>query len=210
MFVRNHMLPLDKLTGVRLDETLDKALIKLKDGDFMSLPVVEDGYFKGILMRESIYRMFFECEYTDREKYLQDKTVKEVYKEIAEKIDDYDRIDKASYLLKELRTPFLPVYDISNKFVGILTHFAIFNAFTEVFGMNKGSRIVVNTTDMSGQLAKLTEILRKEDAHILNFAVLDAKMMGIKRIVLRVDTKDLEGLVKKIEKSGFKVGEVEK
>lgn len=210
MFVRNYMLPVERLTTVSLDESLKDALIKLKDGDFMSIPVVDNGVFQGILMKEAIYRVFFEGEYGNTDKYLEDTKVKSIYREANNHISDSDRIDKASYVLKELRTPFLPVFNIHDEFVGILTHFAIFSAYTEIFGMNKGSRIVVNTTDMPGQMAKLTELLRKEGADILNFAMVDPKIMGVRRVALRVETDHFEDLIKKIEKAGFKVGEIEK
>lgn len=210
MFVRNYMLPLNKLTTVRLDESLKDALNKLEDGDFMSIPVVDEGIFYGILMKEAIYRVFFDGDFTDKDRYLENTRVESIYRKANSSINDFDKIDRASYVLKELRTPFLPVFDLHKNFVGILTHFAIFSAYTEIFGMNKGNRIVINTTDMPGQMAKLTELLRREEANILNFALVDPNIMGVRKVVLRVETDDFEDLLKKIEKSGFKVGEVEK
>lgn len=54
MYVRNHMLPKDKLTTLELGEDIGSALEKINQGDFMSLPVLEGEQFKGYLMKEAI------------------------------------------------------------------------------------------------------------------------------------------------------------
>ena len=208
MYVRNHMLKKDKLTTVSLDESIGNVLKKIAVGDFLSLPVVEEDKFHGFIMKETIYRHYFELDGKDKDEYLSNTTVKEIYKFQYKSIHDGDKIDKASYLLKELRTPFLPVLDSKGKFVGILTHFSIFNAFSDVFGIDKGTRIVVTMFDLPGQIARLTEIIRKEDINIINLAVVDAKVMDIMRVVLRVDTEDSDELIEKIQLAGFKIGEV--
>lgn len=207
MFVRNHMLRKDKLTTVSLGENIGSVLEKIEEGDFLSLPVVQDEEFKGFIMKEAIYRNYFELNKTDRDDYLANTTVSEIYNEKFKSICESDKIDKASYLLKELRTPFLPVFDSNNKFVGILTHFSIFNAFSEIFGIDKGTRIVVNMFDLPGQLSRLTEVIRKTGINIINLAIVDAKVLDITRVILRVDTEDVTELIEKIQAAGFKIGE---
>lgn len=209
MFVRNHMLEREKLTTVSLKESIGSVLEKIAEGDFLSLPVVEDDEFKGFIMKETIYRNYFELDGKDKDKYLSDTKVEEIYNGEYKSIFEGDRIDEASYLLKGLRTPFLPVFDNNKKFLGILTHFAIFNAFSEIFGIDKGTRIVVNMFDLPGQLARLTEVIRKENINIINFATVDAKVLDIFRVILRVDTNNVDELVEKIQLAGFKIGEVE-
>lgn len=210
MYVRNHMLSKDKLVTVQLRENVKSALDKIIEGDFLSLPILDGDEFKGIIMKEAIYRTYFEGNYEDKEQFLLNTTVEELYNDEYKSIKEYELIENASYLLKELRTPFLPVFDKRGNFVGILTHFAIFNAFAEIFGFDKGTRIVVYMFDIPGQLAKLTEVLKKEDINILNFAVMDAKVLGVYKVILRVDTENVDGLINKIEKAGFKVGDIVK
>ena len=208
MFVRNHMLRKEKLTTVSLNESIGSVLKKIAVGDFLSLPVVEGDKFQGFIMKETIYRQYFETDTKDKEGYLSNTKVEEVYIKEYKSICESDKIESASYLLKELRTPFLPVFDSQDNFVGILTHFSIFNAFSEVFGVGSGTRIIVNMFDLPGQIARLTDIIRKEDTNIVNLAIVDAKVMDIMKVVLRVDTKDPDGLVEKIQLAGFKIGEV--
>ena len=208
MFVRNHMLKKEKLTTVSLNENIGSVLEKIAERDFLSLPVVEGDTFHGIIMKETIYRHFFEQDCKDKSEYLLKTKVEDIYRKEYQSICESDKIEKASYLLQGLRTPFLPVFNTQNKFVGILTHFSIFNAFSEVFGVDNGTRIIVNMFDLPGQIARLTEVIRKEDANIINLAVVDAKVMDIMKVVLRVDTEDPDGLVEKIQLAGFKIGEV--
>ncbi len=203
------MLPKDELTILELEESLGSALNKINNGDFLSLPVMDGNEFKGILMKEAIYRSYMELGKSDRDEYLNNTTVKEIYNNKFESTSADERIEKASYLLKEVRTPFLPVFN-ENKFVGILTHFAIFKAFAEIFGIDNGTRIVVNMFDLPGQLARLTDVIRKENINIINFAIMDPKVLDLIQVILRVDTDDVDRLIEKIQSAGFKIGEIAK
>ena len=206
MYVKNHILTKDKLTVVYLDEDMRSALKKIDEGDFLSLPVFDRNNFKGILMKEAIYRYYYDSDFCgNKSKFLDDVKVKDIYSINFKSIRENEPIEDASYLLNELRTPFLPVFDARNNFVGILTHKAIFDAFSEMFGLGEGTRITVNLLDVPGQLAKLTEIIRKENVNILNIAVMDAKIMDVYKVVIRINTKDVENIIEKIEKSGVKI-----
>lgn len=209
MYVRNHMLERENLTTVDVEESIGSVLKKINDGNFLSLPVMDNNRFKGIIMKGAIYRHFFDMiDVNDKESFLNDVKAKDLYTTNFESIDENERIETASYLLKKLSTPFLAVMDADGVFVGILTHVAIFNAFSEIFGLTKGNRIVVNLFDVPGQLARLTNVLRKEKVNIINFTIVDTKVLDIMRVVLRVETDDLDGLVNKIQAEGFKIGEI--
>lgn len=210
MYIRNHMLEKEKLTTVELGESIGSALEKIIQGDFLSLPVMEGSEFKGIIMKEAIYRQYFEIEKTDKDEYLSNTIVGDIYTDRYESISADERIDKASYLLREFRTPFLAVFNSKNKFVGILTHFSIFNAFSDIFGIDKGTRIVVNMFDLPGQIARLTDVIRKENSNIINLAIMDPKVLDLIQVILRVETDEVDKLVEKIQYAGFKIGEVTK
>lgn len=210
MYVKNHMLKNEQLTTVDLEESIESALEKITNGDFLSLPVVSNGELKGLIMKEAIYRCYFEEDNNNKDEFLSLKKVKDIYSDYFETIEDGERIENAAYLLKKLSIPFLAVVDSNNKFKGILTHFAIFNAFSDLLGLNTGSRIVINMFDVPGQLARLTDLLKKENANIINIAIVDAKILDIVRVILRVETNDLNDLMNKIQKAGFKIGEFNK
>jgi len=204
------MLPKEKLTVVYVEESIGSALEKINKGDFLSLPVFDGETFKGILMKEAIYRHYFETGCMDKNQFMNEVKVKDLYIDEFKSILENELIENASYLLNEFRTPFLPVFSTSEKFIGILTHTAIFNAFSEIFGFGKGTRIMVNLFDIPGQISKLTEVIRKENVNIVNLAVMDAKVLDVYKVVIRVDTDDVEGLVDKIVKAGFKVAGIVK
>lgn len=210
MYVKNHMLPKNKLTVVYVDESIGNALEKINKGDFLSLPVFEGKEFRGILMKEAIFRYYFESDYIGKDDFLNRVKVSDLYTEVYKSILETELIENASYLLKEVRTPFLPVFNGIGEFTGILTHVAIFDAFSEIFGLGKGTRILVNLFDIPGQLAKLTEIIRKEDVNIANIAVMDAKVLDVYKVVIRVDSGDVDALIDKINKAGFKIASVER
>ncbi|HZK33514.1 MAG TPA: CBS domain-containing protein [Tissierellaceae bacterium] len=210
MYIRSHMLPKEKLTTVQLDDNLKSVLEKIDSDNFLSLPVFDKEKFKGIIMKETIYRTYFENSENDKESYLNNTKVKEIYNEEYKSISGDEGIEKASYLLKELGTPFLPVFDDQNRFMGILTHHAIFKAFTEAFGLDKGTRIVVNMFNLPGQIARLTEVIRKEDINIMNLTTVDPEVLDLMQVIIRIDigSKKLDRLIEKMQLAGFKIGEI--
>ncbi len=207
MYVRNHMIKASMLTVVTPEDSLRNALEKINSGDFLSIPVVKDGQIYGILMKEAIYREYFQKDYQNKDEFLDNNNVDSVCNKDFETIKSYERIDQASHLLNSARTPFLAAVDRDGNFEGILTHSSIFNAFSDVFGLDSGERIVVHMFDIPGQLARLTDLLRKEKINIINLTQLDAKVMGIVRVILRLDVENPDDIMEKIQQAGFKIGE---
>jgi acetoin utilization protein AcuB len=114
-------------------------------------------------------------------------------------------IENAAYILKELKTPFLVVKNSEGKFVGIVTHKAIFDAYSNVLGLNAGHRIVLNMFDLPGQLAKLTAIIKENNGNITNLALEDAKVMNVQRVIIKVRSNNITKLIEAIKLAGFKV-----
>lgn len=208
-----YMLGKEKLTTLDLEESVESALEKIEKGNFLSLPVLDNDEFKGYLMKESIYRNYFDYKCNSKDEYLKNVRVKDIYIDSYKAIGTEDLVEEASYLLKEFRTPFLPVFDKNDKFVGILTHTVIFDVFSQVIGLGQGTRLIVDLYDIPGQAATLTDIIRKQKINIINFAALDTKVLDVYKVILRVETKDdkeLNRLVEKIESEGFKVSKIDK
>lgn len=209
MFVKNHMLKKEQLTTVDLEASIESTIKKMTSGNFLSLPVVSNGELKGLIMKEAIYRGYIEEGKNNVHDYMTLTKVKDIYNNKVETIQDTDVIENAAYLLSELSIPFLAVLNSNSEFVGILTHYAIFNAFSDILGNNKGSRIVVNMLDIPGQLAKLTELCKEENINIINIAIIDAKVKNYVKVILRVETEYIDDLTIKIKDAGFIIGEVE-
>ena len=199
MFVKNHMLNKELLTIVELDESIESALKKMAQGNFLSLPVINDGNLMGLIMKETIYRGYVEAGYENFQEYITQKKVKELYNSKIHII-----LENASHILGQLRIPFLAVLDSKNQFTGILTHRAIFDAFTDILGANKGSRIVVDMPDIPGQIAKLTTLITEENINIESIVMIDLKRVEkYVRVALKIETDKLDDIINKIKAAGF-------
>jgi len=205
MYIQDHMLKKEKLTSLTTQDSLKKALTVLREGDFLSLPVFENDIFKGLLFKETIYRKYFEGDYNSKEAFLNDTIVNDVIKKEYDSINMSEPIENAAYILKELKTPFLVVKNSEGKFVGIVTHKAIFDAYSNVLGLNAGHRIVLNMFDLPGQLAKLTAIIKENSGNITNLALEDAKVMNVQRVIIKVKSNNITKLIEAIKLAGFKV-----
>lgn len=208
MLVKNHMLIKDELTTVDLEESIENTLKKMAQESFLSLPVVNKGDLAGLIMKETIYRGYVEEGYDNFQDFITHRKVKDIYTNKVHMIHETDEIENASHLLGELRIPFLAVLDSNNKFAGILTHRAIFNTFSEILGINKGSsKLVIDMLDIPGELAKLTKLIEEENVNIVNIAMIDSEIENHVRIVLKLDTENLGGLSNKIKNEGFIIKE---
>ncbi|NLL81001.1 MAG: ACT domain-containing protein [Tissierellia bacterium] len=205
MYVKNYMLKKEDVFIADLEDSLESALKEMGQNDFLSLPAFSDGVLKGHIMKETIYRGFIEEDYQNFHEYLQSKKVKDIYDGKIHMIYEDDEIEKASYLLSKIRIPFLAVINSNNDFAGILTHRAIFDAFSSVIGLEKGYKIVVDMLNKPGQLAKFTELLTKENANILNITIIGHTDDGRQRNIIRIETEDIDDLLKKIADVGFRI-----
>lgn len=207
MYVKNYIIPKDRLTTVAPDESIESAIEKFVEGSFLSLPVVDGGKLVGILHKETIFRTYYDWSCTDKDKFAS-KLVSDFNEQRYEKISINANIEEASYALGNLSIPFLAVFDENDSFVGILTHKAIFDAFSEVFGINKGKRVVVHIFDIPGQISRLADVIRSKDINIISMVVVDAKAMGLLKVIFRLSIDDSKEITKTLSDAGFRVGEM--
>lgn len=205
MFVKNHILEKEFLTLLQMDDTIDLAIQKMDSGKFLSLPVVDGDKFVGYVMKENIYEAYFNQQNIDKENFLQKKVSDFLIKDV-KSLDPDDGIDKASYAIEKLNIPFLPVINKDGLFLGILTHAAIFKAFSSLFHLGQGKQMIIYIFNIPGQLSRLLNVFRREDVNINSMVVMDAKVMGILKVIVRADTDNLQDLIEKVEKEGFKTG----
>lgn len=207
MFVKNHMIEKEMLTLVELEDSLETALKKMASDNFLSLPVVHNGELRGKLMKEKIYWGYVEEDSDSFSEFTITKKVSDLYDDKIQFVYEDDEIEKASFLLGRIKMPFLTVINSDNEFVGILTHAAIFNAFSRVIGLDKGHKIVVDMEDEPGHLARFTELLKNENVNIINISIVGRTEDNYLRNVIRVETEDVDDLVDKIKSIGFRVND---
>jgi len=142
MFVRNAMVNSENLITVQVTDSLAVALDKIESNNFLSLPVLDGSKFYGVIFKERIYREFFNCEGVTKEDYLSNRQVKEMASVDIPFVYQDQLIEEVAHMLREYRIPFVPVLnnDEEKKFVGIITHYVIFDNFMNIFGTKKGYR----------------------------------------------------------------------
>ena len=210
MLVKNHILPKNLLTLLSVEDTVKTALDKMEEGDFLSLPVVEGDKFVGYIMKAEIYEKFYHERDCNREEF-EKQSIEKFVETGIKALDPNDGIDEASIAIEKLNIPFLPAIDADGNFLGILTHASIFKAFSDLFNLGKGRQLVVYIFNIPGQLSRLLNVFRKEGINVPSMVVMDAKVMGILKVQCRVEVASNEGfeeLISKVEKEGFKTGEL--
>lgn len=205
MFVKNLMLPREKLVTISPKDTINKALELIKENNFLSIPVCEKDKFYGSIAKDRIYAFYFE-KGLDKEDFLSDFTVENVMRIDVSTIHPLEQMEKAAHFLEVKNVPFVAVVDEYNSFKGIITHHAIFHEFTELFGLNKGRRLAIIAYDIPGQVSKLSRIISESGGDIISFVVVDPKSVtDVKEIVIRVRTENFQEILDKVKDAGFKI-----
>lgn len=206
MLIKPIILPANKLITLSTKDTAQKAIQIIEENGFLSLPVVEEKKFVGFLSKQFIYDEFFKSGETDYNKFFQ-KTVAEFITTPLEAVNGNTPVEKAAEIFFKSKIRFLPVVDNNNDFIGILTQKALFDIVIKVFGLND-AKLVILTSDFSGIIAKISEIIYKHGANITNIVQMDTGLMDVKEISIRIECDNLDKLVEKLKNNGIKIREV--
>ncbi len=203
MLIKNILMPRKKLSVISAEDTLMHALQLLEQHDYLSLPVLQGNEFLGVLSRKYIFEVFFKTEESDRNAYLQRK-VKELIKTKLPVVTEDTLIEQAAFILSTEKIQFLPVVNEQNEFVGIVTHKAIFSSFAKLFGLGD-TRIVIETYDVKGRLAKMAEAISKAGGNISSIVQMATEVMDICELVVRIDADQPKKVVEKLKEAGFTI-----
>lgn len=203
MLIRPIILPINKLITLSTKDTAENAIRTIEENGFLSLPVLDEKKFVGFLSKQFIYDEFFKSGETDYNKFFQ-KTVGEFITTPLEVVKDSTPVEKAAEIFFKSKVRFLPVVDNDDKFLGILTQKALFDVIIKVFGL-QDAKLVILSSDFSGVIAKISEIIHKHGANITNIVQMDTGLMEIKEILIRLNCDNLEKLVEKLKNNGIKV-----
>ncbi len=205
MLIRSIIMPANKLITLSTKDTAQKAIQTIEENGFLSLPVFEDKKFVGFLSKQFVYDEFFKSGETDYNKFFQ-KPVAEFITTPLEAVKDSIPVEEAAEIFFKSKVRFLPVVDSDDRFLGILTQKVLFDVIINVFGL-KDAKLVILSSDFSGVIAKISEIIYKNGANITNIVQMDTGVMEIKEISIRLEGDDLEKVVEKLKNNGIKVRE---
>lgn len=211
MLVKNRMST--QLLTVKEDTPVLEATELMRKNGVRRLPVVKGENVVGIVTEDDLLRVspstatslsVFEVNYLLSKLTVKDAMTKEVIL-----VDPDATLEEAALIMREKNVGALPVVK-DGKLVGIITESNIFDAFIELMGLKEtGARVTIATEDRIGVLAEVTEIIKSFGVNIISMAAmhrpddLPERVKG--EVVLRLDTKSPEQLLKEIEKRGYKV-----
>lgn len=205
MFIKNIMLQKDHLTIVNPKESVSEALKLMEGNGFLSIPVVDGNKFLGVISKGQIYEYYFENA-IESKSLLSEILVENIMVTNVPVVSPDGKIEEAAHFLATKNTFFLVVIDEKGNMKGIVTHNAIFQQFSELFGENNGHGISIIAYDIPGQISKLSKIICENNAHIISFVVVDLKSITkVKEIILRIHTEDIALVIRKLKEAGFKV-----
>ncbi len=205
MYVRNRMT-VNPIT-VSPDTMIATALELMREKSINRIPVVKDEKLVGIITERKLMEVspssatslsIFEIN------YLLSKTkVEQVMTKKVVTVAPDDLLEVAALKMRDNRVGGLPVVE-NGKVVGIITESNIFDAFIEIMGFReRGSRIsILIQEDRPGVLAELAQTVATCDINITHLAIYHGE------IVLRVDTRESDELLKRLKEKGFRITSV--
>lgn len=210
MYVRNYMTK-DVVT-VEYDATISETLTVMNETDIHRIPVMKDGKLIGIITDGNIQKAspskatslsMYEINYLLSQTTVQDYMTKNVVTCEADIL-----LEEAVEIMKASKVSCLPVME-DGKLCGIITETDMFEAFTDLLGFNEkgSSRITVDIReDKLGVLARLTSLTKASGVNIINVAVF--REQTPLQVVIRVNTLEIDGLLKALADDDFKVSHV--
>lgn len=205
MYVRNRMT-INPIT-VTPDTTIATALEIMREKNINRIPVVKDGKLVGIITERKLMEVspssatslsIFEINYL-----LAKTKVEQVMTKKVVTVAPDDLLEIAALKMRDNKVGGLPVVE-NGKVVGIITESNIFDAFIEIMGFReRGSRIsILIQEDRPGILAELAQTVADCHINITHLAIYHGE------IVLRVDTRQPDELIERLQAKGFRITSV--
>jgi acetoin utilization protein AcuB len=206
MFVRNHILPTSQIVSLTENQTLGEALEIMLNKGHDALPVLRDQFVVGVLSKQHIYKTFFLKDYPSKNEYLNSTFVREEMKIDFRTIRENEILEDALFTMSKMRMQFLTVLDAKGRFAGLLTKQNLLQTFANSLGMGKrGTRVELVLDDIEGRLASLTRLIAKVKINIISIIMVDPSVMELRKVVLRLDTKEKDSIVETLDRAGFRV-----
>lgn len=191
------------------DTTIADAMIVMREKNIRRMPVVKNGKLVGMISEKKLLEVspspatslsVFEINYLLSKTKIESVMTKDVIT-----ISSGNLLEEAAIKMRDNRVGSLPVVD-DGKLVGIITESNVFDAFIEMQGArDHGSRIVIEVLDdKPGVVAKIASIIAGFDVNITHLVFLKSEIM------VRVNTLNIESILKALDENGFKVISVTK
>ena len=186
------------------ETTIADAMVVMREKNIRRMPVVKNGKLVGIISEKKLLEVspspatslsVFEINYLLSKTKIESVMTKNVIT-----ISSDNLLEEAAIKMRDNHVGSLPVVD-NGKLVGIITESNVFDAFIEILGTrDHGSRIAIEVIDNKpGVAAKIASIIAGFDVNITHLVFLKSE------IVARVNTLNIDSILKALEDNGFKV-----
>lgn len=206
MFVKWRMTP----NPIVIDPELSilDALHIMKEKKVRRLPVVAHGKLVGIVterdLRESPSLKATSLSIYELNYLLAKTPVKEVMTKDPITVTPDTTIEEAAVIMRDNEISGLPVVE-DGKVVGIVTETDIFDMLVKLLGFRKGTRITLSLENRVGAIADLTNIFKELGINIISIVAFEEEYKEEGNVVVRIETDNIERLIKALESSGIKV-----
>jgi acetoin utilization protein AcuB len=200
------MLPLKKITCIRITDTIEDAIRIIDEQQLLSLPIIDGTKFAGVLSKQYIYEEFFKEGNCEKQEFLQ-KKVQDFIKTTIETIPEDMWIETAAARFITSKVRFIPIADENNVLLGIVTQQAVFKQYQKMFG-EKHNSLVIYTYDIRGTLGKICEAIAKTGGDIRNMMIQNTEVMNLIEVFFRIEAADFGKVVKTLEKHGYDIRDV--
>lgn len=204
MLVKAIMIPFNQLQCLSVDNTIEEALNITEENRLLSLPVIDDKKFIGILSKEYIYEQYFKNKDNLSKADFLNKKVKELIKSKIMTINEDLAIEDAAAIFITSKYRFIPIVDDKEELIGIVTHQSIFKQYQKIFG-DRVNVLTVYTSNFKGVMAKMTDTIAKAGGNIKNIVQIDTNVMNLQEIYLSLECEDFEKVVMALKKNGFNI-----
>lgn len=196
----------DKLTTLPETATLEEALSVLEDTGFRCVPVLDKS---GRIFRGNIYKMhLYRHKSRNGDMSL---PVTSLLKNATKFVSINSAFFSVFFAMRDL--PYIAILNEDNQFYGILTHNSMLRMLAEGWNVNNGSYVLtVTTPDERGSLMSATKEITRY-CQIVNVLSFDPEHTSLKQVLFTlpadVDHDKMVKVVRRLQKKGFKVSEIE-
>ena len=198
------------------EQNLLEARALMRGKNLQSIPVVDEMQrIRGIITAEDVNKVSPSDASTlsrHEANYLLGRIkVKEIMSRTVITVCEVETIEYVAYKLYQHNVSALPVADVNNKLVGIISEKDIFRSFVEIMSMNRAcTRITFDATDKVGVVADISHIFKEANVNIISIVSRQIdEATGRAEVVVRADmSKGGMEVVEILRQEGYDITDI--
>ena len=211
MYIKDHMTA--KPITISREHTVAQALEQMRRNGFHRLPVVDEkgcliGLVTGGLVEESNSARHTSLSIYELNYLLNRTRVEEIMIKDVKTIGPDEFLEEAALRMERNKISVLPVVDVENHVMGIITEHDIFKAFVDLMGYTTpGVRFVINFEDKPGVFARVCDLFARENVNLENIGVFHNER-GVETVVKVTGEASVEQMRKLLESDGAVLSDI--